>query len=71
VAVPYADYGILSPLVTIPNPCWHRWAAILHTFALLIFKSAGSFFHTSTTGTRLAKMCDTQNFSVSEFQRGR
>jgi hypothetical protein len=43
VAVPYADYGILSPLVTIPNPCWHRWAAILHTFALLIFKSANSF----------------------------
>ena len=69
VAVPYADYGILSPMVAIPNPCRHRWAAILHTFALLMFKFVDSFFH--TTGTRLAKMCDTQNFSISELQRGR
>jgi hypothetical protein len=36
---------------------------------IIDFKSAVSFFH--TTGTRLAKMCDTQIFSISEFQRGR
>ena len=50
VAVPYADYGNPSPLVAIPNPCWHRWAAILHTFALLIFKSANNFFQTIVIG---------------------
>jgi hypothetical protein len=37
VAVPYADYGILSPLVTIPIPCWHRSAVILQENCLQIF----------------------------------
>ena len=37
VAVPYADYEILSPLVTIPIPCWHRSAVILHIFSLSLF----------------------------------